>query len=284
MKYGTGEELTLNDPHVVALIYRVEHGDTVNYDNTAPLYLKNQNVNNCRFDLIMEDKEVQFKFKTHYATESEARAAIEEYIRKWEFDACLERNDPDYFRLEFDESVIEDRNPTPGVHKVNAGTIKWKFDLSSPSVTHSPASYPLPPSDVSLNSHIEAMYQQYMNFRRGHGEKLLGMAYFCLTVVENLAQPPVPHNRPPLGKRRKAAQDYNIEIDVLQEIGRLVSTKGGPIGARKEEGSDRALTLTPDEGRFLEQAIKKMIRRVAEKTHDPNKGLPAISLSDLPQI
>ena len=274
----------MNDPHVVALIYRVKHGDTFNYDNTAPLYLKNQNVNDCWFDLIVEDKEVQFKFKTPYATKSEARAAraaIEEYIQNWEFDACLERNNPDYFRLEFDKSVTEDRNPTPGVHKVNAGTIKWNFDLSSPSVTHSPASYPLPPSDIKLDADTETMFQRYMGYCRDR-EKLPSMAYLCLTVLENSAKPPSPQGKRPTSKKRLAAVGkYQIEEDVLNEIGRLSTEKGGDEGRK---GEALAKNLTHEERHFMEQAVKKMIRRMAEKAHDPNKTLQAISLSGFPRI
>ena len=231
----------MNDPHVVALIYRIEHSASVNYDRAKPFVREEP-----AFWLKVKDERVRFEFKKHYATEVDAQEAIEDYIRNWEFDACLERNDPDYFRLKFDKSEIEDRKPTPGAHRVNAGQINWSINISSPSVTRGAASYPLPPSDVSLNLHIEAMYQHYVNYCQGPEGKLLSMAYFCLTVVENLAQPPMAnnHKRRTSGKRLKAAQEYNIEEDVLNEIGRLVSTRGGPIEARKEEGSDSALTLT----------------------------------------
>ena len=267
---------------MVALIYRVKHGDTFNYDNTAPLYLKNQNVNDCWFDLIVEDKEVQFKFKTHYAMKSEARAAIEEYIHNWEFDACLERNDPDYFRLEFFDSVIKDRNPTPGVHKVNAGPVYWKFDVPPVSVTIGPANYPLPPSDLSLDADTETMFQRYMGYCRDR-EKLTSMAYLCLTVLENSAKPPSPQRKRPTSKKRLAAVGkYQIEEDVLNEIGRLSTEKGGHGEGRK--GEALADNLTHEERHFMEQAVKKMIRRMAEKAHDPNKTLQAISLSGFPRI
>ena len=85
----------MNDPHVVALIYRVEHGDTVAYDEAAPLVREEQ-----AFRLEVEDKRARFVLKDHYATEAEAREVIEEYIHIWEFDACLDRG-PDFFRLRF---------------------------------------------------------------------------------------------------------------------------------------------------------------------------------------
>ena len=268
----------MNDPHVVALIYRVEHGDKFNYDNTAPLNLKNS-----EFHLTVEDKLARFELKDDYATESEAQQAIEGYIRAWVFDACLRQNDPDYFRLKFDRSVIEDRNPTPGVFEVNSPTINWKFDLPPVSVTIGPANYPLPPSDISsLDADTETMFQRYMGYCRDR-EKLTSMAYLCLTVLENLAKPPSPQPKRPTSKKRLAVVGkYQIEEGVLNEIGRLSTEKGGRVEGRKEEAL--ADNLTHEERHFLEQAVKKMIRRAAEKTHDPNKTLQTISLSDLPQI
>ncbi len=50
--------------------------------------------------------------------------------------------------------------------------------------------------------------------------------------------------------------------------------------ARKHEGVDQ--DLTKEERHFLRQAVEKMIRRVAEKAHAPEKDLMTISLSELP--
>ena len=266
----------MNDPHVVALIYRINHGDTVNYDNAAPLCLKNQNVNDCRFDLIVENKEVQFKFKTHYATPSEARAAIEEYIHNWEFDACLDRNNPDYFRLKFDRPEMEDRNPTPGVITVNAGPICWEFNVSSPSVTHSPASYPLPPSDVSLDSHVELMYQRYMDYLRGR-RSLLGMAQFCLTVLEDSGPTPGQQRKLTTSQKREcAAKKYEMEEDDLKKLGSICANTGGREGARKVDGVARP--LNESEHHLVKQAVKEMIRRVAQRARDPHKKLLKLRL------
>ena len=36
MYYHTDQELKMNDPHVVALLYRVEHDEAVDYSNAKP--------------------------------------------------------------------------------------------------------------------------------------------------------------------------------------------------------------------------------------------------------
>ena len=105
----------MNDPHVVALFYRIGHGDSVDYSKTPPLFCEER-----AFRLEVKDKRVRFEFKEHYATEDEARNAVEDYIGVWEFSACLE-NGLDSFRLNFERVQIEDRNPplpVPGVKNI----------------------------------------------------------------------------------------------------------------------------------------------------------------------
>ena len=102
----------MNDPHVVALLYRVEHGQSVDYREA---------LSSCHeemgFRVKIADEKARFEFKDHNATEDAARRAIEGYIRAWEFIACLE-NGPDSFTLNFEMAQIEDRKPplpVPGV-------------------------------------------------------------------------------------------------------------------------------------------------------------------------
>ena len=272
----------MNDPHVVALVYRVERGEEVDYGNPAPL-----NLETPEFRLTVEDKEVRFEFEKHYATVVDARKDIEDYIRKWEFDACLEFDEPDYFRLKFDRSEIEDRNPPPptlGTREVSGHMSGGLEGSSSGRVIRVANRYPSPPSNLNFDPHdpnTDTMFQRYMGYFQRR-EPLPSMAYLCLTVLENSAKPPCPQpERKTSKKRRAAAAKYQIAEDVLNEIGRLSTTKGGQMEGRKEE----ALTddLTHEERRFLKHAIKKMIRRMAEKAHCPKKNLPEISLSNLPK-
>lgn len=122
------------------------------------------------------------------------------------------------------------------------------------------------------------MFDRYMNYRQKR-EPLPGTAYFCLTVLENMAEG---KKRDGEGKRKAASRYFQIDEEVLKKIGRLSSTKGGPAGARKSEGVSH--DLTNEERRFLEEAVEKMIRRAAEKAHSPDADLPKIKLSDLPPV
>ena len=53
-----------------------------------------------------------------------------------------------------------------------------------------------------------------------------------------------------------------------------------PLGKRVVS----AYALTEDETRFLEEAVKKIIRRTAEVAADPDQHLSQVTLSDLPKL
>ena len=61
----------MNDPHVEALIYLIEHDSTVSYEDAKPIEIDRQD-----FCLKVEDGRARFEFKEHYATAGEARAAL----------------------------------------------------------------------------------------------------------------------------------------------------------------------------------------------------------------
>ena len=62
----------------------------------------------------------------------------------------------------------------------------------------------------------------------------------------------------------------------------MLSSKKGGQDARKAEGIGKE--FTNQERAFLEQAIKKIIRRAAEKVQNRDNNLPKITLSALPPI
>ena len=257
----------MNDPHVVALIYGVKHGDSDDYDKAATL-VREEKV----FRLRVKDKLARFEMIDHFATAAEAREAVEEYIRVWEFDVCLRRG-PDSFRLEFQTAEIEDRNPPPPSKMVRLKATACGVVAGSVRAGVSRAQYPAPPAAINMdpsNPDVQTMYQRYTSYRRGH-EPLASMVYFCLTVFEYSN-----------GGSRKAVKECQIAKKVLNKIGNLCNNKGGRLGARKAVGI--TAELTNPERRFLEEAVRTMIRRAAEKAHDPDKKLPMVCLSDLPPI
>ena len=257
----------MNDPHVVALNYRIDHGDTIDYSRAEPLDREEPG-----FRLTVEDGKVRFELKEHYATEEQAREAVAEYIRVWEFDATLEYGSSDSFRLAFDNPEIVDRKPTPGQIDVVARGVAGFASLAV-SVQTQPPAYPEPPSDIALNPDARTMHQRYLGYRAGR-EPLASMANFCLTVLEA-------STGSRKGARAAAAKLYDVDKRILDKIGELSAHRGG-ADARKADGV--ATEFSSPERHFLERVLKAIIRRVAQRERMPDADLPKISWSDLPSI
>ena len=120
---------------------------------------------------------------------------------------------------------------------------------------------------------VATMYSRLSGYYNSR-EPLPSMAYFCLTVIER----PFSGNR--AERRAATGAHYRIDKAVLDEIGGLSSIKGGAGSARKAGAAHTE--LSPQESRFLEAAIKKLIRRAAEVAQGPGRAFPTITLADLP--
>lgn len=251
----------MNDPHVVALEYRIEHGPAIDWSQAKPL-----NVQNDSFDIQVSNGRVRFLFNKHYATEREARDCVEErYIPNWEFKAVLERG-PDTFRLVFDRSDIEDRNPLPGPRglslRASAGVPEVRVGLAPPM----PTWFPEPPRiAIRRTPDINSMYDRYLGHLEGR-EPLPGMANFCLTVLAQIA-----------GGRRSIANRFAVSKKVISKIGDLSANKGG-ANARKADGLREP--YSSEEKRFLRSAIKVLIRRAAEVEYSSDQSRTKITLDD----
>ena len=258
----------MNDPHVAALNYRVDHGDSIDYSRAEPLEREAPG-----FRLTVKDRKVRFELKEHYATEKQAKEAIAEYIRVWEFDATLKHGNSESFRLVFETPEIIDRKPTPGRISLAGRGVAIVCSSGSASLQVQPPAYPEPPSDIALNPDVRTMHQRYLGYRSGH-EPLASMANFCLTVLEASTGK---RN----GPRPAAARMYNVDKRILAKIGELAAQRGG-TEARKADGV--ATEFSSEERHFLDRALKAIIRRVAQREHTPQGDLPKISWSDLPPI
>ena len=273
---GTIEEaMTMNAPHIKAIHYFIEHDDSVDYRNVAPLVFEDD-----LFRVKAEKVEVTFEPKNHYATEEEARSAVEGLVRRWEFEAAL-RVGSRSFKLTYARVTVVDRDPPPlppGVVRVDP--VAFHFRVSQPQVrvTKMLAEYPVLPSVQTLkpdDPNASVMLSRLDLYRQGR-DPLGDVANFCLTVLEYSALQLAGGKG---NKRKAAANHYRIAVTILNRVATLSSKKGGPV-ARKAEGRDDA--FTPGEARFLEAAVTAFVRRAAENAADPNGNLPFITMADLP--
>ena len=265
----------MNDPHVVALCYNIKHSPSVSYEKATP-----RDYEEDKFSIHIADGEVRFTMKAHYATAEEAKQAVREYIRRWEFDAGLKRG-PGTFELVYHKPQIVDRQPSPPPPvppDVVRGRATLTGGLSGSIVATGRVTEPYPPPPppgLKIIPDVQSMYDRLMRYRLGR-EQLPGMAYFCLTMLEKSAG--VLRQRRRAVRRQAVAERYRVEKAVLDKIGDLSSEKGGP-DARKANGTSRPLEQS--ETRFLKKAMVKLIYRAAEIEHGSNQSYEEIRLSDL---
>lgn len=262
----------MNDPHVEALIYVIEHDSTVSYENATPIEFEHP-----VFRVRIGDGHAHFEFKEHFATEWDARAAVQPFIDQWEFETSLAHG-PNRFTLRFREPKIVDRDPTPGIVSLSMQASAGMPTASISAVVD--AKYPLPPSKDAIDVYdpdVEAMHYRFMRYQKGY-EELSGMAYFCLTMLEYKFK----------GKARdKAAKYFRVDRDVLNNIGRLTGDKSGKggRGARKAiDGQGVPQDYSPEEKLFLEHAVKHLILQAARAAALSNVELPTVTMADLPPL
>ncbi len=251
----------MNDPHVSALVYRVKHVATVDYDKAVPLEYETAD-----FKVKIDKLEARFEMKQHFATAEEARNIVEPFIREWEFAANLDQG-PGEFELLFSNAVIEDRNPTPGVVHVQAAEMILLSDSVTLHIGH--GKYPEPPKGIAVDADVEAMALRYGRYREGK-DTLAGMAYFCLTVLEQAA-----------GGRDGIPAMFGVASSVVKTLGRLTGEKGGSE-ARKGIGLPHEFTGA--ERTWIENAVKRLIWRAAEIARNPASAQTLVTMADLPKL
>ena len=258
----------MNDPQVIALIYAVEHGNSVSYETARPLCYSES----PEFDLTVEDKVARFELRKFYADVDEAREAIEPFIQRWEFDAAL-RGGPNSFSLRFGEAEIVDRNPSPPELRsrgFGASAVLLELTASaSGSVVLCFPHYPSPPARDTLDpddDYVVKTKRRYDKYRLGR-TTLPDVAYFCVTVLEDR-----------YGDLRVASKAWGISKSVLKEVKALSSYKGGE-NSRKADGFD--VEFSREEKRFLDSALREIIIRAAQVAADGRQCHLQITKADL---
>jgi hypothetical protein len=255
------EGRSVNDSHVVALTYRIEHSESFGYTNAAPLEHEDP-----QFRIRVDEEMATVEMREHFDTPDAARALVEPFLWAWELDASLKFDDPNVLRFAYQDAEVVDRNPIPGLATLGAGKVTVTGqDLL---VHQDLVQYPTPSANLSFSIEVDAIYDRVSRYRAG--EIPLGpMADFCLTVLEKG------------GQRSAAAKKYNIDIKVLSHLGTLAAEKGGRAHSRKWKGWSSE--YTDQERIWIEAAVKAIIRRAAEVAHDPRNAKHQITMADLPQ-
>jgi hypothetical protein len=254
----------MRDPHVERLHFEIGAEEGNAYENPERLTFTNPL---GQFDA--QDGNLVVQPADHYADEDSARAVIEPFLRDWEIETDLDLN-IGTIRFKFLRAEVIDRNPPkPGesrVISVKAGAMA--FASAHASLMLIRKRYPVPSGSFQANADARRAHQRWKDFRAGR-EPLQGMAYYVLTILEKAA-----------GSRKNAAMLFAVDFAILDKIGDLTSTKGDERTARKAPRSGTYQELTGQEKAWLEQAVRRLIKRLGEHA----SGRSQITMADLPKL
>jgi hypothetical protein len=239
----------------------------VDYKKAVPLDKETAALN-----VHLEASTATFEMKEHHSSIESARQVVEPYARSWEIYAGIQ-DGPEAISFVFEDGDVLDRDPAPSSGAViEAKPAHFAFQVHPVSLHIGRNDYPQPPDGFEVSSQVDKMYYQYVLYREG--KLTLGpMANLILTVLEESAGSS--------SKRKQAANDYKIEYAVLRKLGELTATKGGKE-ARKSEGLTRE--FTPDERRWIEEAVRVIIRRTGECASNPSRPHEVITMTSLPLL
>ena len=112
-------------------------------------------------------------------------------------------------------------------------------------------------------------------YRGGHAE-LMPMAYFCLSVLKWSTGYRT-------ATRKEAARRYVISLRVLDTLGAL-SSGGDRQTARKLRPGIQPRPHSEADKRWIEAAVRALIKRVGEWAAAPTKPMPELTMADLPKL
>lgn len=256
----------MNDPHVNALLYRVITTEDVDYDKAPPLSGETDN-----FIFTIAGDTASFSMKSHFATEEEAKKVVDEFLKAWSISIGLECT-PDEIVFRFESAEIIDRHPQKQIVELTPHPLSLTLDILPCTIHISKSKFPPPPENFVASPDVETMYSRYRIYRQNR-ETLLPMAYWFLTMIEASA-----------GGRKDTAKKYCIDLKVLSKLGELSSERGHTVEARKVPKKGALTPLTPNEKRWIEEVIKRIIFRVGEHAFDPQLKLQKITMNDFPNL
>ena len=267
----------MNDPHVEALTYLLQTGETLEFEDPPPLEQENAALRLC----LAEDVLTVWP-KEHYAREEEARGAIEPYLRAWEASEAIRRFGRREMRFVFDSSQVVDRNPpppgSPQVVQLSGSSVGTSGAVGAPTVISREAYYPEPSEGFVASPEVELMLGRYEGYLEGR-EPLPSMAYFCLSVLVVGAT-----DAPSNAKFKKIELVYGIDDKVLRKLSLLTSTLGDKATARKAKAESETRPHTHRERRWIEGCVLALIRRAGQRAADPQNPLPLVTMADLPPL
>ncbi|MBI5282608.1 MAG: hypothetical protein HY858_13065 [Candidatus Solibacter usitatus] len=251
----------MNDPHVEWLEYELEAGWEFDKPPSLPW-------TTAVFHATLGNGILRVELLEHYATELDAKAAVEPFLQSWELDVALTCGRREMTFAYKHASVVDRNPPPPGVPIIGMAATSMGRASMSATGTVTRTTYPLPPTNFKADPDVLTLWGRYEGYKAGL-EPLASMAYFCFTLLASRH-----------GKVGAVSKALAVSQPVLRKISELSTTRGDASTARK---------MTPDitpfataETQWLDAALRAIIRRVGE-TAAGHKA-PQLTFSNLPPL
>jgi hypothetical protein len=259
----------LKNQYIESLTYEVRSSELITYADPPPL-----DVDTNTWTGRLENRLLTCHLKAHYGSAGDARKVVESYLRAWEIDAAI-RQGKGSIQFVYKSASTIDLPPSTGEGTEIAVARSENFSVGDTcTLTVTPVirrTYPPPPGNFIVSPDVETLWMRYEGYFGGK-EPLEAMGYFCLNVIEQMYGN---------GKREAAARNLNVEVEVLKELGKLTSTKGGTTTARKAPQRRRWQPLTGTERTWIESVLRRLILRLGEYAgRDSLSTLPKVGMGD----
>jgi hypothetical protein len=261
---------------VESLIYKLNPAEGTVYQDPPPLEVDQE-----KWKGRLESGVLTCHMKVDYGSVSDARKEVERYLRAWEIDAGI-TNGRGSLRFVHQDAVMVDTSlggeGDARIRLIARGFVAVRGVVK---LTVKLGSYPPPPNVFVVSPDVETLWARYEGYLDGR-ESLQSMAYFCLTVVEEVYGG---QRKKGENARKAAARTIEVDYAVLNELGRLTSTRGDSAVARKAPKRGKLQPLNGTERTWIEAVIKTLIRRAGEYAGcDDNSTLDKINVQDFPPL
>jgi hypothetical protein len=219
---------------------------------------------NGAFFLKIAEGRAMFLFKYPLAAMEEAERLVAEFIGSWEGDMLLQTGP---VRRRFQTTGC--RAPGRGGYVHVSGLIRFAGDLVEATIRQK-APWRIPRyREIAI---VSALIQRYEDYRSGR-ERLSVLGYFCISALQHAFN----------GDRKVLAEKLEIEVAVLNALGRLVSTVGSFGSARKINRESELRDFSPNEEYWLESVSRELIERAGEVFSGRRAGAK-LTMHDLPSL
>ena len=256
----------MKQQRVESLSYQMTSAEDITYDDPPPL-----DVDTEKWRGRLENGILTCHMKVHYGSVADARKEVESYLRDWKISAAIEHGRGSMTFNYRNASVINLAPEGKGGDVVYLEGRAACTARATAKLTITRRNYLPPPEVFRVSPNVETLWGRYEGYLNGK-EPLLGMAYFCLSTIEaNYGQ----------GRRKAAAHALNVGTEVLDALGRLISTKGDNTAARKAPKRGNWQPLSGTERTWIEAVVKRLIYRVGEYTGcDDSSALTRVGMQD----